>query len=423
MFHSNQNPIEPEYSSVSDRQDGFYETGNTRPPKKHGCALAAVMLLCIFLGGLVGSVILSARLFQAESGGEDRPDDGTSLSGTVPAQQSTTEPETTAPTETTDSQWSVGTTPAAVPNVSQEGGLSYQEIYQKVSPSVVSITVSARNGSAYGSGIILSESGYVITNCHVVENALSITVTLFDERTCEAELVGKDVTSDLAVLQIQADGLVAAEFGDSDAVQVGDAVAAIGDPLGQELRGTMTEGIISAINRNLTIQGRTMTLLQTSAALNEGNSGGPLINCYGQVIGINTAKIGSYYSSDVESLGFAIPVNTAREIIDQLIQVGYVPGRPSLGVETAEMEYQYRLFYNLPEGLYITEVDRDSNAWSIGVEAGDVITQLAGQSITCQKDLNAVLSQYQAGDTVELVIYRRGNYLHGALILEEAGND
>ena len=419
MFHSNQNPIEPEYSSLRDpaEQYGFYETGNIRPPRKRGCALAMALLFCIFICGLIGGSLLATRLQQTE---QSQTNKGEHRSGTSPSQAMT---DTTEPTRTDDSSSPpvTGGSPSAVPNIPQEGGLSYQEIYKKVSPSVVSITATSASSSAFGTGIVVSVSGHVVTASRVVGDNAHITVMLYDERCFDATLVGRDEASDLAVLRIEAEGLTAAEFGDSDVVQVGDAVAAIGDPLGQELRGTMTEGIISAINRNLTIEGRSMTLLQTTAALNEGNSGGPLINCYGQIIGINTARVGSY-NDNVESLGFAIPINTAREIIDQLIRVGYVPGRPSLGVETTEMEYQYRLFYGLPEGLYITEVAQESNAWAIGVDVGDVITQLAGQSITSQKDLNAVLGSYEAGDEIEIVIYRRGQYLHGTLTLQDAGN-
>ena len=209
--------------------------------------------------------------------------------------------------------------------IEEKDALSLQEIYQKMNPSVVSIVSTLRSGTATGTGIIMSENGYIITTHHVIEGAYQLAVLTYDDTQYTAELIGSDAISDLAVLKIEAEGLTAAEFGDSDALRVGDSVVAIGDPLGIQLRGTMTNGIISAINRDLTVEDRKMTLIQTNAALNNGNSGGPLINCYGQVIGINTMKMSSYYSSaSVEGLGFAIPVSVAKPIIDELIENGYV---------------------------------------------------------------------------------------------------
>ena len=214
---------------------------------------------------------------------------------------------------------------------SAEGALSLQRIYEKMSPSVVSIIATLKNGTATGTGIIMSESGYIITNHHVIEGAGQLSVLTHDDQQYPAELIGSDTISDLAVLRIEADGLTAAEFGDSGSLRVGDSVVAIGDPLGIQLRGTMTSGIISAINRDLTVEDRKMTLIQTDAALNSGNSGGPLINCYGQVIGINTMKMGSYYAgTSVEGLGFAIPISVAKPIIDELLENGYAGVRTPL---------------------------------------------------------------------------------------------
>ena len=222
-------------------------------------------------------------------------------------------------------------------------------------------------------------------------------MTLSDERVYDAQLVGKDSASDLAVLHIDGENLTAAEFGDSSQAQVGDAVAAIGDPLGIELRGTMTEGIISAINRNLTIQGRTLTLIQTTAALNEGNSGGPLINCYGQVIGINTAKIGGYSSgTGVEGLGFAIPIHVAKEVIDQLIETGYVPGRPSLGVEITVPDCSTGFTSTYPTG-YTSPMWTRLQRWSAGLRSGDVILSVSGYRVTSEDDLTAAWAASPSG--------------------------
>lgn len=432
MFHDDKNPLEPEYTPFSqtleERFSGFYETGNTQPPKNHGGWVAAVLLACIFLSGLVGGAIL----MNMEDSRQQKEPEGSELSSLNAAAPDTTEPPVSSkPTQPTIEatggaedkvELLISPTPVSVPNIPQEGGLSLQEIYQKVSPSVVAITAAQSSGTSSGSGIIMSDSGYIITNCHVVEGAYALTVTLSEGQEYAAQLVGKDSVSDLAVLWIQAQGLAAAEFGDSDLVQTGDAVVAIGVPMGVELRGTMTDGIISAVNRNLTIQGRDFTLLQTNAALNEGNSGGPLINCYGQVVGITTAKIGDYYSTaGVEGLGFAIPINTAKEVVDQLIETGYVPGRPDLGVKTIVAEFQYRLYYDLPDGLYVTEVDPDSDACAVGIRTGDVIIYINETRITSQDDLNAALSAYSAGDSVDVTIYRRGKQMTASITLQDAG--
>ena len=242
--------------------------------------------------------------------------------------------------------------------------------------------------------------------------ALVISVLTNDNREFEAALVGSDEMSDLAVLKIDARGLQAAEFGDSSKLRVGDSVVAIGDPLGVQLRGTMTNGIISAINRDLTVGDRTMTLIQTNAALNNGNSGGPLINCYGQVIGINTVKMSSYYtaSATVEGLGFAIPISVAKPIIDELIENGYVAGRPAIGISGDSLPTYYRAYYRLPDGVYVTSVNDGSDAKAKGIREGDIVTAINGEGISSIDDLNTIKNQYAAGDEVTLTIYRSGAY-------------
>ena len=338
-----------------------------------------------------------------------------------------TEPLTILPTEPVltagpGAQLALSETPEAVPNVPQAGGLSLQEIYQKVAPSVVSIAAMGRNGTSAGSGIVMSEDGYLITNCHVVENCYSVQVTLSGGQTYDAVVVGTDSVSDLAVLRIGAKGLTAAEFGNSDQVQVGDSVAAIGNPLGSELSGTMTDGIISAVNRNVRVGGNTLTLLQTTAALNSGNSGGALINCYGQVIGITTAKIGDQYSAaGVEGLGFAIPMSSAKAIVDQLISLGYVPGRASLGLELEEVPALYSLYYKLPGGLWVQEAEQGSDAAKAGISAGDIVTALNGQPVSTAEDVQACLSGASAGDMMTVTFYRGGRYFEVDVALAEAG--
>ena len=294
----------------------------------------------------------------------------------------------------------------------EEGALCLQDIYSSVIDSVVSISSMTSSGTSSGTGIIMSSDGYVITNHHVITGALVISVLTNDNQEYEAALVGSDEMSDLAVLKIDARGLQAAEFGDSSKLRVGDSVVAIGDPLGVQLRGTMTNGIISAINRDLTVGDRTMTLIQTNAALNNGNSGGPLINCYGQVIGINTVKMSSYYTAtaSVEGLGFAIPISVAKPIIDELIENGYVAGRPAIGISGDSLPSYYRTYYRLPDGVYVTSVNEGSDAKAKGIREGDIVTAINGEKICSIDELNTVKNQYAAGDEVTLTIYRSGTY-------------
>ena len=294
----------------------------------------------------------------------------------------------------------------------EEGALCLQDIYSSVIDSVVSISSMTSSGTSSGTGIIMSSDGYVITNHHVITGALVISVLTNDNQEYEAALVGSDEMSDLAVLKIDARGLQAAEFGDSSKLRVGDSVVAIGDPLGVQLRGTMTNGIISAINRDLTVGDRTMTLIQTNAALNNGNSGGPLINCYGQVIGINTVKMSSYYTAtaSVEGLGFAIPISVAKPIIDELIENGYVAGRPAIGISGDSLPSYYRTYYRLPDGVYVTSVNEGSDAKAKGIREGDIVTAINGERISSIDELNTVKNQYAAGDEVTLTVYRSGTY-------------
>ena len=294
----------------------------------------------------------------------------------------------------------------------EEDALCLQDIYSSVIDSVVSISSMTSSGTSSGTGIIMSQDGYVITNHHVITGALVISVLTNDNQEFEAALVGSDEMSDLAVLKIDARGLQAAEFGDSSKLRVGDSVVAIGDPLGVQLRGTMTNGIISAINRDLTVGDRTMTLIQTNAALNNGNSGGPLINCYGQVIGINTVKMSSYYTAtaSVEGLGFAIPISVAKPIIDELIENGYVAGRPAIGISGDSLPSYYRTYYRLPDGVYVTSVNEGSDAKAKGIREGDIVTAINGERISSIDELNTVKNQYAAGDEVTLTVYRSGTY-------------
>lgn len=295
-----------------------------------------------------------------------------------------------------------------------EGALSLQAIYVKMIPSVVSVSTDGGTGT----GIIMSEDGYIITNHHVIANARQIVVMTHDEQTYPAERIGSDETSDLAVLKIEPKtALTAAEFGDSDALRVGDSVVAIGDPLGVRLRGTMTDGIVSAINRDLMVNDREMTLIQTNAALNNGNSGGPLINCYGQVVGINEVKLSNYYSTTIEGLGFAIPISIAKPIIDELIEKGYVAGRPAIGISGEQLPMAVRAFYGLPDGVYITYVSESSDAYQKGIRKGDILTAVEGTPVTTVDEMNQLKNSHIAGDTIRVTVFRAGNYYDVQIVL------
>ena len=215
-----------------------------------------------------------------------------------------------------------------------------------------------------------------------------------------------DSISDLAVLKIDAQGLTAAEFGDSSGLLVGDRVIAIGNPLGQDLYGTMTDGIVSAINRDVTYAGHMMTLIQTNAAINEGNSGGPLINIYGQVIGITNMKAAS--RNGVEGIGFAIPTSSVRPVVDALLAEGRVSGRPSIGITIGPIESSAMEYYGLPSGLYIESVAAGSDAEAQGVQSGDILVAVNGEPVSTTYDVNAIKDGMQVGDTLTLTLYRGG---------------
>ena len=405
-----------------------FRTGSTRPPKRRGGLIAGLLIAVILLCSITGALgFMNVRLFsQLQEQKESDLAFHTGTNSSIPL-PSVTDPDpdpSSAPSATSprgDGTLELAPTPEGTENIPQYEGLSLQQIYEKAIDSVVSITCTLENGSASGTGVVLTENGYIVTNSHVVSGATAISVLLTDGRTLSARMIGADAVSDLAVLWVNASDLTAAQFGDSATLRVGDVAVAIGDPLGIELRGTMTDGIISAINRNVTTGGRTMTLIQTNAALNSGNSGGPLLNCYGQVIGINTMKIGAFTdSAGVEGLGFAIPSTTVKEIVDQLIAQGYVSGRPALGLTLRETSVTERQFYRLPAGLLITGVAEDSDAARKGLKSGDILVRLDGTATADQSALETVLYSHQAGQTLEAVVYRSGRYYTVSLMLEEA---
>lgn len=397
--------------------DGVYGTGSTQPPKSHRALLALLLVIIIFLGGIATALsILNIRLFQELH----RKENALTVAYAV---QSQTEAEAEAdPTlaETYPREKTTVDLQQTPDGDSREGEMSLQEIYETNIPAVVSISAATGSGSSTGTGVVLSANGYLVTNYHVIRQALAINVTLTDERELRATLVGEDPVSDLAVLRVDAEDLTPAQFGDSDGVRVGDSVVAIGDPLGVELRGTMTDGIVSAISRDVQVDGRVMNLIQTNAALNSGNSGGPLINRFGQVIGINTMKIGTFAdSSGVEGLGFAIPSASVKEIVNQLLSQGYVSGRPWLGIEVESFSTFYQRFYRVPKGVYVTDVQAGSPAEAADLRIGDIILAADGSAVTDMDALNTQLYTHAPGDSMTFSVYRNGRQGEVTVTLEE----
>ena len=415
-----------ERKHYTDWDDSVYGTGPTQPPKSRGGIVALMLILIIFLCGIIAVLgILNIRLFsQLKLREENELSISYTPETTVP--QATAAPallEESLPIAETLVPMDLQQSPASVSNVPEQGGMSLQDIYVRNIVSVVSIICNQSGSSSTGTGVILSENGYIVTNAHVVEDAVSVSVQLTDDRQFYAEIVGMDDVTDLAVLRIETENLVPAEFGESASLRVGDTVVAIGDPLGVEFRGTYTNGIVSAINRDVELDGRTMTLIQTNAALNSGNSGGPLINCYGQVIGINTMKIGAFTdSAGVEGLGFAIPSATVKDVVEQLVSQGYVSGRPSLGLQGEALSSFYQHYYRLPAGVYITHVEQGSDAHRVGIEEGDLLLSIGDTRVTSYDELRSAILNYAVGDTVEAVIYRGGQqYLVELTLSEDKG--
>ena len=293
--------------------------------------------------------------------------------------------------------------------------LTAQEIYRRVNPSVVTVLAQLEGSASVGTGVIFRPDGYILTNYHVLEGGRDCTVALDTGRTYEALYVAGDERNDLAVLKVNLTGLPAATFGDSDQLVVGDKVYAIGNPLGVELRGTLTDGIVSAINRDVWVDGRTMNLIQTNAALNSGNSGGPLINACGQVVGINTIKMSSEYSN-VEGLGFAIPSASMARLVNDLLAYGEIQPEPSFGVTV--LQTGTRLEEDV-WGLEVLEVAADSAADRAGIRAGDFILSAAGREVTTSQELLRVRRQLYVGDQVTMEIWRDGQRMEVTLTLTD----
>ncbi len=287
--------------------------------------------------------------------------------------------------------------------------LSLQELYAKCIPSVVGVRTAVR-GKVYGwgTGIVMTADGYILTNTHVLDGADSVEVLLYDGSIYEGKLVGADAISDVAVLKIDAKGLTPAEFGDSELVQVGDEAVAIGNPLSESFSGTMSTGIISGVARDVNYNSRSMTLLQTDAALNSGNSGGPLFNIYGQVVGITNMKMMTSALSVVEGIGFAIPTATAKEMADAILDDGAVVGRPGLGIMVYDLDGGTEEY---PDGMLVDSVTPGSDAEKQGLQPDDIIIEIDGEAADSIEVLREVINRKQVGDKVTVKIWREGETL------------
>ena len=319
--------------------------------------------------------------------------------------------------------------------VNQADGLtpmSLAEINAAYADSCVCVTVQAtvRQGfyqyqtTGAGSGFIVSEDGYIVTNYHVIDGATAIQVTLNNGETYNAKLIGGEELNDVAVLKIDGvSGLKPVVIGDSDDLVVGETVCTIGNALGT-LSFSLTSGVVSATGRSVTMSdGTVMNMIQTNCTINSGNSGGPLFDSYGRVAGITSAKYSNNGSSDasIEGIGFAIPINDVIDIVTDYMEVGYVTGRPSMGITVAELTEEYQRVFGWPAGVYVNSVASGSCAEKAGLKQGDIITKLNDAEVTTFSELSAAKNSYKAGDTVTITIWRAGEYLTVQLTFDEQG--
>ncbi|MCI7735399.1 MAG: trypsin-like peptidase domain-containing protein [Dysosmobacter sp.] len=361
-----------------------------KPVKKNRMSLkiTALALCCALLGGAVGGGVVWGV---TRSGGS-----GTEMNvSSRPATQ------------------------VALKQVDGKTAMTDAEVYASNVNSVVSINVTGTSGTNFfgqpvqtasaGSGFVLTKDGYIVTNYHVVKDADTVKVTMYNGDEYDAKYVGGDEDYDIAVIKVEATNLQPVTLGNSDNLNVGDHVLAVGNPLG-ELTFSMSGGMVSCVNRAINVDGTPFNMIQTDASINPGNSGGPLFNQYGEVVGIVSAKYSSYSSESVEGLGFAIPINDVIAMIQDIMTNGYVTNKPYLGITggtmTSQMAAQYR--YDVTEGVFVYSVEEGSAAAQAGLKMGDVILKVDDTEIESMEDLTAVKKQYSAGDTVSLTIYREG---------------
>ena len=376
--------------------DSTYRYVPPKKPKKNITfgKVIAVALVCSLLSGALGAggMFLGARYLMAHP----EPVEQTDVSNLLEGQREAAVIKTN--------------------QISTGKRMTQAEVYAANVNSTVGITTSITTNfwgyqttsAASGSGFILTDDGYILTNHHVIEDSNSITVTLYDDSSYEAALIGYDESNDIAVLKIEAEDLVPVILGDSDKMNVGDSVVAIGNPLG-ELTFSLTSGSISAKDREITMSnGATMRLMQTDCAINSGNSGGALFNLYGEVIGITNAKYSSNSSSgaSIDNIGFAIPINKARSLAESIIEKGYF-AKPYIGVSVANVSEETQS-YGLPKGAAVKSVVEDSPAEAAGLQVNDIITHIDEKEITGSSDLVSIVGSAAVGDTFTLTVFRQG---------------
>jgi len=410
-------PHGPEWNFQS--YDNMSGGKNSKKKRKRGVMIFAVSILCVLSLVLIaqsgviiyrsivggnGDIELSG-LESAESSepGDALPGDGDE--GNVPASD-----------DRDQATMRINDKPKVDDEISPDGRLSIPQVARRLLPSVVSVEsfISSNFFEPYGlgSGIIMSEEGYIVTNQHVIADSSALRVTLNTGESFEASIVGTDARTDLAVIKITPEGvdLVAAEFGDSTQLEVGETVIAVGNPASLELAGSVTRGIVSALNRQMISNSDAMTYIQTDAAINPGNSGGALANEFGQVIGINTSKI---VSTGFEGIGFAIPISEAKPIIDDLVINGRVTGRVKLGITAVAVDEIASRNYGIPMGLMIQEIEAESDIAQKGVQSRDIITHINGSRIYTFDELRKELDTHKVGDSVTLTIYRQSGISKG----------
>lgn len=377
------------------------QTPHKNGKNRLGLKITSLALVCALLGGLVG-------------GGTAYLVSNSSNSETTEVNVSNRKP-----------------TEIQLKTVDGKNPMTDAELYAANVNSVVSINITATSDPNFfgqttqtagaGSGFILTPDGYIVTNYHVVGDADTVKVTLYNGDSYDAQYIGGDEDYDIAVIKIEATDLPNVTLGNSDSLNVGDHVLAIGNPLG-ELTFSMSEGIASSVNRAIDVDGTPFNMIQVTAAINPGNSGGPLFNSYGEVIGIVSAKYSSYSNTTVEGIGFAIPINDVVSLVKDIMTNGYVTNKAYMGITpqtmTAQMAQQYR--YDVTEGVFVCSVDPDSAADKAGLKLGDVITKMDDTDITSYEDLVAAKKSYSAGDTVTLTVYREGKTIEVELTFDAA---
>ena len=383
----NRVPVQP---AVQPKKQGFFHRAAVK--------VTALILACAVAGGLAGW------------GGAAIAGSG-SNSGKTTIQQSDRQPVT-----------------VQVKKVDGQTKMDPATVYASVVNSAVSINCSATSTNIFGqqtqtassgSGFIITEDGYVVTNYHVVSGASSVQVTLYNGDTYDATVIGGDSDYDVAVLKINASGLQPVTLGESADVNVGDTVLAIGNPLG-ELTFSMSQGIVSSCDRAINVDGTPFNMIQVDCSINPGNSGGPLVNLYGEVVGIVSAKYSSYSSTTVEGLGFAIPISDVRSIITDIMENGAVTDKAYMAITAGTMNEQMAAQFNIDvtEGVFVYSVVEGGAGEKAGLRLGDVITKMGDKTLTSRQDLSAAMKGYRAGDTVTLTVYRGGQYIEVELTFD-----